>query len=319
MANRAMVIRDWESEYKPILDTEQPSAEIKRHLGPWLRIMRDIANYGAKLIPRCITSCDRKLEDAILIAILLRQCVAMLDTVEALLSVGAVHTSNLQMRSLFEASVYIDWILAGDAEKKANYYYVHNLRRKRLWALRTQTGSAEWQEFQSIAKDSGAEIDDHIKGLAKEQIREVDRILSQSAFAAIDKDFDQHRKGRRNDAAWYVPLGQRNLSTMSAAVGRKSLYALLYSGASDVMHTSNYGHHIKFGENVLTVQPIRSAEGFETVFRFSLGIALHTFMKILDKYRPGERKAFSRKYAENWRQEFMNFPKIIYKAETMDV
>ena len=70
MANPAMVIRDWESEYKPLLDTEQPAAEINKHLIPWLRIMRDITNYGAKLIPRCITSCDRKLEDAVLIAIL---------------------------------------------------------------------------------------------------------------------------------------------------------------------------------------------------------------------------------------------------------
>jgi hypothetical protein len=147
----------------------------------------------------------------------------------------------------------------------------------------------------------------------------VDRILSQPKFTLINKDFDQHRKRKRNDVAWYVPLGPRNLSAISGAVGRRSLYVLLYSGASEVMHTSNYGHHVQFGENRLTVQPIRSAEGFETVFRFSLGIALHAFMRILDKYRPEERPAFSRKYVENWRQEFMNFPRIKYNVETMGI
>src|SRR5579871_1243411 len=175
MADGRMVIRVWESEYKPLLDSEQPTAEVKKHLGSWVRMMRDVTNYGAKLIPRCITSSERRLEDAVLIAILLRQCVAMLDAVEVLLSNAAVHASNLQMRALFEASVYIDWILASDSEKKANYYYVHNLRRKRLWASRTQTGSSEWQEFQTVAKDVGAKIDDKIKESAKEQIQEVDR------------------------------------------------------------------------------------------------------------------------------------------------
>jgi hypothetical protein len=157
-----MLLKIWETEYKPILDSEQPVAEITKHLHPWIRMMRDVTNYGAKLIPRCITSSNRDLTDAVLIAILLRQCVAMLDAVEVLLSNGAVHASNLQMRALFESSVYIDWILASDSEKKANYYYVHNIRRKRLWASRTQTDSIEWQEFQSVVKDSGAEIDDKI-------------------------------------------------------------------------------------------------------------------------------------------------------------
>ena len=94
---------------------------------------------------------------------------------------------------------------------------------------------------------------------------------------------------------------------------------LLYSGASEVMHTSNYGHHVQFRENRLTIQAIRSVEGFETVFRFGLGIALHTFVRILGKYRPGERGAFSRKYAENWRQEFLHFPRIKYQVETMGI
>ena len=319
MAARDMLLKVWATEDKPLLDTEQPTAEIKKQLRPWICMMRDVTNYGSKLIPRCIASCDRKLEDAVLVAVLLRQCVAMLDTVEVLLSSGAVHASNQQMRALFEASVYIDWILASDSEKKANYYYVHNLRRKRLWASRTQTGAPEWQEFQSVAKDAGAKTDDKTRKSAKEQIQEVDRILSRPKFAVINKYFDQHRKGKRNDVAWYLPLGQRNLGAISGAVGRRSLYMLLYSGASEVMHTSNYGHHVQFGENRLTVQPIRSAEGFETVFRFSLGIALHTFMRILGKYRPGERPAFSRKYVENWRREFMNFPHIKYRVEIMDI
>ena len=90
-------------------------------------------------------------------AILLRQAVAMLDGVGILLANGATHAANLQMRALFEASVYMDWILLNDSERKADYYYVHNLRRKRIWALRTQPGSPESQEFITMMNKAGVQ------------------------------------------------------------------------------------------------------------------------------------------------------------------
>src|SRR5208282_5602896 len=129
-----MLISAPETEYKPLLDRDRTLADVKEHLQPWLRLIRDITSYGTNLIPRCMVSSDRKLADAIILATLLRQAVAMLDGIEILLSNGAVYASNLQMRALFEASVYIDWIQLRDTEIRAAYYYVHNLRRMRTWA-----------------------------------------------------------------------------------------------------------------------------------------------------------------------------------------
>jgi len=42
----------------------------------------------------------------------------MLDGVEVLLSNGASYTAQLQLRALLEASIYIEWILKGDGDKK---------------------------------------------------------------------------------------------------------------------------------------------------------------------------------------------------------
>jgi hypothetical protein len=46
-----------------------------------------------------------------LIGTLLRQVVAMIDAVEILMCRSAVHAASLQLRALFEASVYIEWML----------------------------------------------------------------------------------------------------------------------------------------------------------------------------------------------------------------
>jgi hypothetical protein len=316
MEKPSMLIKVRESEFKPLLDPDKTIADIKEHLSPWIDLIRDVTNYGSNLIPRCFSSSERSMKDAVVLAILLRQVVAMLDGVEILLSNAAAHAAQLQMRALFEASVYIDWILESDSEKKAAYYYVHNLRRKRLWASRTQAGSAESQEFIAMMNKSGVQISDKIRESSRQQIQEIDRVLSQPKLAEINKDFEKHRKGKRHDPAWYVPLGQRSLGTIARKVDKASQYTILYSGASEVMHTSSYEHHVRIGKGELTFQPIRSLEGFQYVLRVSVSIALFTFRRILKEYRDGEIPAFSRKYLEKWQREFMNFPQIKFETET---
>lgn len=152
-----MLIKVPESEFKALLDPDKVIADIKEHLSPWIALVQDVTNYGSNLIPRCFSSSERSLKDAVVLAILLRQAVAMLDGVGILLANGATHAANLQMRALFEASVYMDWILLNDSERKADYYYVHNLRRKRIWALRTQPGSPESQEFITMMNKAGVQ------------------------------------------------------------------------------------------------------------------------------------------------------------------
>jgi hypothetical protein len=311
-----LLIKVPESEFKALLDRDGVVAAIKEHLRPWTGLVNDITSYGTNLIPRCFNSSGRKLEDVMLLAVLLRQVVAMIDGVDILLSNGAVHAANLQMRALFEASVYIDWILLGDSEKKAVYYYVHNLRRRRQWAMLAQPGTKQSQDFTEMLNKVGMPIGDNVRDSAQSRIKDIDRILSQPTFAAVSADFEKRREKKAFDPAWYVPLGERSLRTMSKKVDKAALYVFLYGGASEVMHASSYEHHVKFGLGEVTFEPIRSVEGFGNVFHFTLAVTISTFRRILREYRPEELGTFARKYVEKWQKEFMNFPKIEVRRET---
>jgi len=317
MDERKMLIRVGESEYKPLLDRDRVVADVNQHLSPWINLIRDVTDYGTNLIPRCFSSSEKKLKDVVVLGVLLRQAVAMLDGVEILLSQGAVHTANLQMRALFEAYVYIEWILKDKGEKKALYYYVHNLRRKGLWASRAQPGSAAAADFAAVMGKLSIHPTRELQEESENQIQQIDELLSKPKFAPINQDFERHRKGKR-DPAWYVPLGEKSFASVARAVGEESLY-VFYSLASEVMHVAAYDHHVKFGEEKVTFEPIRYLKGFENVFRFSLSFAIRTYMRILEEYRPSELAAFGRKYKENWQKEFMNFLKIIYKEESTEI
>ena len=225
-----LLIKVPESEFKALLDRDKVVAAIKEHLRPKTGLVNDITNYGTNLIPRCFESSDRKLKDVMLLAVLLRQVIAMIDGVDILLSNGAVHAANLQMRALFEASVYIDWILLGDSENKAVYYYVHNLRRKRHWLMRTQPGTKQSQEFAEMLNNVGMPISDEVRDSAKARIKEIDRIISQPTLAVVSADFEQRCKGKAFDPAWYVPFGERSLGTMSKKVDKAPLSFSVWRG-----------------------------------------------------------------------------------------
>ena len=298
-----------EDPHKGLLNDEGATAFASQELKPWTNLLRDLANYGSNLIPRAYSSSGKTFGDAVVIGILLRQLVAMIDAVEILLCRSAVHAAILQLRAMFEASVYIEWMLAGDREKKAAYYYVHNLLRRRLWAMRVQSGTSESSSFKDIM--DGLPVDETIGDEGKNQVQEIDSVLSQSRFVAVRDEFRDWKRRNGRPPAWYSPLGVTDLRKMAISVNKEPLYVFLYGPGSEVMHASNFSQHIRLQSGRrITFYSIRHPKEFSTKVRLTAMIAIHIFMKILHEYREGECARFGQKYVEKWQQTFMNIPEL---------
>jgi hypothetical protein len=235
----------------------------------------------------------------------------MLDAIEILLCRSAVHAAALQLRAMFESSVYIDWMLAGDRENKATYYYVHNLLRLRLWAMRVQPGTPESSSFKKIMDQAGLPVDDTLGKEGKNQVQEIDRVLLQARFATIRDDFRDWKKRNGRKSAWYSPLGVTDLRDMAIKVNKEPLYVFVYGPGSEVMHSSNYGHHVQFQGGRITFYSIRHPKEFSTKVRLTATIAIDIFRKILREYREEESgRLFGKKYVEKWQQAFMSIPEL---------
>lgn len=314
-----LVIRVPESAHKGFLDRETVVAAIDKDLKPWCDLLEDLVSYGSNLIPRCFVSSGRELKDIVVLAIMLRQVVAMLDGVHVLLSQGACYVSQLPARALFESSIYIDWILAGDAEKKCRYYYVHDLRRKRLWVRRVKLGSAESEGFTPLVEKVGMKLNEDVIRRSAEQLEEIERVLSEVALAPVSADFDKFVQKRKHEPQWYLPLGPRNLRDIAKAVDRLPEYVVFYSSSSEVTHASGTKAHIAVGKGDVTFQPIRSVEGFDIVLRWTVTNALGSYRSVLKEYRPTELANFRQKYLEKWQKDFLNVPNIKVKVEPIKI
>src|SRR5690349_613502 len=105
-----------------LLDREAAIRDVARALGKHLELLRDMTNYGSNLVVRAYHSSPMGMSDLVVCGVLLKQVVAMLDSVEVLLSAGTAHGAHLPARAAFEASAYLEWILVSDSDRKARCY-----------------------------------------------------------------------------------------------------------------------------------------------------------------------------------------------------
>lgn len=157
-----------EKPHKNILDRSEAAGHAEEHFSAQTKLLQELANYGSNLVIRAYHFSAKGIADAVVCGVLLKQIVSMLDAIETLVSSGAVHAAHLPARAAFEASLYLEWILVSDSEKKATYYYVSNLRQERLWASRTIHGTVESASFANAMKDLNFDIHQNRPSLLKE-------------------------------------------------------------------------------------------------------------------------------------------------------
>ncbi len=144
--------------------------------------------------------------------------------------------------------------------------------------MRVQSGTAESSSFKDIMNKAGLPVDETLGDKGKNQVQELDRVLSQTRFAVVRDEFRdwKNRNGRR--PAWYSPLGVTDLRNMAINVNKEPLYVFVYGPGSEVMHTSNYGRHIRIqSDRRITFFSIRHPKEFSTKVRLTATIAIRYF------------------------------------------
>lgn len=311
-----------ESPHAGILNREEAQRLAQEHYSPQLALLRDLANYGSNLVLRAYGSSPKKTEDVVICGVLLKQIVAMLDAVEVLLAAGVGLAAFLPARAAFEASLYLDWILLGDRERKAQCYIVSNFRDERKWALRTIHGTPEEVAFAPVTRSIGVDIHATRPTLlaeAKEYLAEIDRVLAQADLAPIDAEFELYRKKKRKtDVEWYVLTGKSSIRQIADAVKRLPEYEMFYSTSSRITHTASYKDHVRFSNGQVRFKQVRHVAKFHELLNFLVVFSIRAYLNVLTTYRSDELPAFWIKYRDEWREPFLNVKSVTYSAEPGD-
>lgn len=307
--------------YYPILDRPEATAHVQAHFRDVVAVLADIVDYGTHLIPRCWQLSSKRLTDVVLLPVLTKQAVGFLDAGQVLLASGCVNTAALQLRALFEVSVYIAWIVRRETDRRARAYYVANLRRRLDWAKRGRPGTAEFRWF---ARDYRAiqirnPLKDHQSEVV-EEIANVERRLAKADFRQMNRAFARRRGNRSHDPDWYAVLFPKkkrpSLYTLARQVDHRAQYRLIYEQGSEMMHSSRLDPHVRVEANVMRIRALRELTDFSHIAQLLMGEAMSTYLLVLRRYRPNEADNFAKKYAESWRAAYMQ--RRVLKYEYVD-
>jgi hypothetical protein len=201
----------------------------------------------------------------------------------------------------------MDWILKADTEAKINHLWVSNIRRRKQWQSIPIPSTPEAGRRANVASKiplTAAQLDE-----IRNEIRQLDAILAQPEFSAINAKFEIDYAARGFDRPWYEVYGpgQPRITIRKIAddVGRLPEYQDFYSSFSGVTHGGDMWKNIVFGGNTIWVNPIREPQDIPRTTKFAVIVALRVFKRLLEQYRPGELENFSRKYVNEWQQRFM--------------
>ena len=267
-------------------------------------LINQLVDYGTNLLIRAFISSPRDITAICLILVQFRQFLVHLDGVSVLLNSGNCGSVTLQLRTLLELSITIQWMFDSDTIVKAKHLYVANMRQRRRWSSIAISGSPEAVKHADAASKLTLS-QEQIEGLTDE-VAQIDKILSTPKLSSINSKYDTNFLKRGFDNNWYEVYGantstKRSIKRIAEEIGRLKEYNYIYSSFSNVTHGSDMWRSIFFGKENMTIFPIREPQHLPKDAQLAATLALGVFKMIIKCYRAAEEETFNQHYLEQWR------------------
>lgn len=298
-----------------LLDRERARADVATHFEPQLTAISSLVNYGSNLIERALGAEPKGMGGLIAIGVFLKQVVAMTDAVEVLLAEGSVYACHLPARGAFEASLYLDYILEKDTERRARRFYVGDIRDQLAWARKGIPDTPEGTALTALEREIGATGDNtEREKISRTAQAEFLLHLSQPDLKSIDAEFTKRRGKTKFDPPWYTLDGVASVRGLAKHLNRLADYEAFYSRGSQVMHSGTYRDHLKVQSgNRVVLTPIRHVSDMSALLRSVFTVVLGSYSKVVATYLSDESEAVRVMYESEWRPAFMGMPDVKFE------
>ena len=137
-----------------ILHRDYRKAENADQLRLLSKLFTKMVNYGTHAIGRSVKSRDNKPHESFLAILFYRHIIEMFDAVEVLISQSIFEPISLQLRSSFEALLYMQYILEDDTQRRSrSYFYVKGMETSRWRKIFKPSSEARKRILAELEKD----------------------------------------------------------------------------------------------------------------------------------------------------------------------
>lgn len=290
-----------------VLDRDAAREYAQMELKDTLAFLTDVVNYGTHLVPRALGNGEDDVSRMVICAGLLKHIVGMFDAAVVLLENGHSTTALAQVRSAFEATLFLELILEQDTEFRARVYLVGEYRRRRSFIQRAFDPSKDPGSFNADYEQIGVSTDtlsDEAKATGTEHLEHLRQVLSEPSLADIDTRYQKVRGNRVHDPHWYELLGHKSVRQIAKSLKLGPQYDLWYTTGSQVVHAQSPTQQWSVLGDVAALKSMRHLEDAGHVKDGVVHMALRAYRLVIQRYLPHEFPTLREKYLADWRMHF---------------
>lgn len=210
-------------------------------------------------------------------------------------SVDSVENFAILLRSAFEQTMNILYILESDSSRRAiAFQFCHAIRRIE-WYKKLDTTSKIGQSMRNKLKgDSLVDVFDCIltPAIIAEKIQNIQNFIDKSEHAEIKQSFSSMKNPFPK---WYSCFnGPKNTSALSIHLGLGVLYEYYYDVTSRIIHGEDVMDSINYNSetDVCTILPIQNSKSISSLIPFVVEICDNLQRSLIKKYNADSFKIY---------------------------
>ena len=275
------------------------SAEIRELGRP---VLRSVVNEAVGIFERSSRTPGNG-DENLGILMPFHHAIEMLDGVEVLLDASCVVASQTPLRSAFEASLTVRYVLAHDIERRALSYVICDIYEQLYWYDEQDPESDRGKRFRDdMGLEEGSEFPMADVAEVRRAAESRRAILAKDPYPPIAEEYERVKKERRGPMKWYSLFGgPGNLRELAMSLGQLDDYLVLYRRWSKAAHATDLISKVTktHDRTAPTIPVVRSPIGMTGTYLLGIGIGVEATHAVMQHYRPGE----SARFAEWFREE----------------
>ena len=268
--------------------------EIRELGGP---VLRSVVDEAVGIFQRS-SQTAASAEENLGILMPFRHAIEMLDGVEVLLDESCVVASHTPLRSAFEASLAVRYVLADDIERRALSYVVGDIYEHLHWYEEHDPESNRGKQFiGEMELEEGSDFP--MPNVADAE--PLKTMLAIEPFAPIAAEYERVSRGTSGRVKWYSLFGgPRSVKDLARSLGQLDDYLILYRTLSKTAHATDMSSQLTKTHDgtAAAVTVVRSSMGMPHTYVASISIGVEVTKAIMEHYRSGEFTRFAKWYLE---------------------
>ncbi|SFF24634.1 DUF5677 domain-containing protein [Spirosoma endophyticum] len=266
-----------------ILSREIEEADIIEAIGLYTEGLDEFVNFGTQIIDWELKRDEMKQLDVVVIS-KFRNILELADAISVLLKQGAVDPCKIVLRTLFEITLGLEYVLQNDSDRRALCYRFFGFNRQLTLDKRHDPQNSNYKTYQEEYKYGHVfQGVPEITNL-KERIDFLQGWIDRPEHAVVKAEFHQVKKSSHE---WFTPFSElsnmdsngnpkllRGIKDLAKYLHKFDLYEILYKDWSTSVHGLDTitGTFFRSGEDGLSMlalrQPLIAHEVTNITFRF---------------------------------------------------